>query len=241
MTTWQEDYYSRFYLARPGYVEGTLEFYRLCSEYCPPNSRILEIGAGPSNRTSRFLATIGSVHGIDPDPDVLTNDALESATVMTSNGFPVGDTSFDCCVSDYVVEHVGNGSAHLKEVARVLRAGGVYVFRTVNRFHYVALIASVTPHRIHTLVANRARALPEDSHDPYPTAYAMNTLRAIESAASGAGLTIERIDWTEKEPAYGKFSRVAFLVMLLYERLVNSSSRFAWLRANLYVVLRKPN
>jgi SAM-dependent methyltransferase len=237
--SWQDRYYSRFYYEKPGYIEGTLEFYNLCTEYCVPNANILEIGAGPSNRTSRFLATLGTVHGIDPDPDVRTNDALQSATVMHGDAFPVADSSFDCCVSDYVIEHIGDGTAHLREVARALRPGGVYVFRTVNRFYYAALIASVTPHRFHTLVANRARALPEGTHDPYPTLYAMNTVKAITRAADMAGLTIERIERVEKEPPYGKFSRVAFLIMLAYERLVNSSARFAGLRANFFVVLRK--
>jgi 2-polyprenyl-3-methyl-5-hydroxy-6-metoxy-1,4-benzoquinol methylase len=171
----------------------------------------------------------------------MRNDALESGSVMEGDRFPVGDGAFDCCVSDYVVEHVTNGAAHLREVHRVLRPGGAYVFRTVNRFHYVALIAAATPHRFHTLVANRARRLPRGTHDPYPTVYAMNTLSAIERASENAGLTIDVIEWSEKEPAYGRFSRLAFFPMLFYERLVNSSTRLARLRANLYVVLRKPS
>jgi len=237
--SWQDRYFSHFYHDKPNYVDGTAEFYDLIATYCSPGSQILEIGAGPSNRTSRFLASLGTVHGIDPDPDVLTNDALESAAVMVGDRFPVDDGAFDCCVADYVVEHVPSGDHHLCEVHRVLRPGGSYVFRTVNRFHYVALIAAATPHRFHTLVANRARRLPKGTHDPYPTVYALNTLRAISRAAKRAGLTIEVVEYSEKEPAYGKFARLAFFPMLLYERLVNSTPLLGWLRANLYVVLKK--
>lgn len=237
---WQERYFSRFYYGKPGYTEGTEEFYRICERYIARRSRILEIGAGASNRTSRFLATIGEVHGLDPDPDVETNDALTSATVLHGNRFPIPDGSFDSCVSDYVVEHVKDGTRHLKDVARVLVPGGVYVFRTVNRFHYVGLIASATPHRFHTLVANRARRLPAGAHDPYPTVYAMNTTQAIRRAAKMARLDVERIDYVEKEPSYGKFSRIAFLSMMAYERLVNAHSALAGMRANFFVVLRKP-
>ena len=238
--TWHEQYYSRFYHNRPGYVEGTVEFHAICAQYCQPGSRILEIGAGPSNRTSQFLATLGEVHGIDPDPDVMTNDALQSAAVMGGDGFPVADESFDCCVSNYVVEHVPDGAAHLKEVARVLRPGGVYIFRTVNGLHYLAVAAKMTPHWFHELVANRARGLAKTAHDPYPTVYAMNTSVAISRATRAAGLKLERIEWSEKEPPYAHFSRIAFLGMMLYERLVNSSSVFAGMRSNMFVVLRKP-
>jgi len=241
MTDWRERFYAHFYLNRPGYSEGTVEFHNLCAAECAAGSSILEIGAGPSNRTSRFLSMLGKLYGIDPDPAVLTNDALASASIMEQDSFPVPDSSFDCCVSDYVVEHVGNGSDHLLEVARVLKPGGAYVFRTVNRLHYVALIASITPHSFHTRVANRARALPKEAHDPYPTRYAMNTESAIRKAAKRANLKVERVIHVEKEPAYGRFSRVAFLLLTAYERMVNSAAFFAPLRANLFVVLRKPS
>jgi len=237
---WQEKYYSRFYYNKAGYVGGTEEFFELCERCVPRGSRILEIGAGPSNRTSRFLATIGEVHGLDPDPDVRSNEAIKSATVLQGSHFPLADGSFDSCVSDYVVEHVASGADHLRNVERVLVPGGVYVFRTVNRMHYVGLLASVTPHRFHKLVANRARRLPAGAHDPYPTAYAMNTKAAIRKAAAAARLEVESIRLVEKEPSYGRFSRVAFLAMMVYERVVNAHSAFANFRANLFVVLRKP-
>ncbi|HJP58678.1 MAG TPA: class I SAM-dependent methyltransferase [Gemmatimonadaceae bacterium] len=238
-STWQSRYYARFYHAKPGYVEGTTEFHALIKENCHRGWRILEIGSGPTNRTSRFLATLGEVHGIDPDPDVMANDALKSASIMSEERFPVASESFDCCVSNYVVEHVPDGMAHLEEVARVLKPGGVYVFRTVNGFHYLALVAKLTPHWFHRLVANRARGLAETAHDPYPTVYAMNSSRAITRAARAARLEVERIVWSEKEPPYAHFSRIAFLAMMLYERVVNSTGLFAGLRSNMFVVLRK--
>lgn len=236
---WHERYTDRFYYLRPGFKGGTEEFHDLCSAYIARGSKILEIGAGPSNPTSRFLATLGELHGVDPDPEVTTNDALQKSSVMNDAKLPVPDGFFDCCVSDYVVEHVKDGPSHLHEVARVLRPGGVYLFRTVNRFHYVALVASMTPYRLHAMIANRARALPKDAHDPYPTVYALNTRRAIARSAARAQLRVERVEWLEKEPYYGKFSRIAFFTMMFYERIVNSFGVFAPLRSNMLVVLRK--
>ena len=231
---------ARLYTNRPGWVDGTLHFHRLCKSAIHRGDKILEIGAGPSNATSRFLATFAEVHGLDPDPDVRTNDALKTATVLQSERYPFDDASFDACVSDYVVEHVPGGEAHLREVARVLRPGGVYVFRTVNRLHYVALIARLTPHWFHVLVANRARGNPEGTHDPYPTLYAMNTSRAVRRDARKAGLVVDKVEFVEKEPAYARFSILAFVILAAYERILNSTSVFGPLRANLFVVLRRP-
>lgn len=231
----------RLYYGSPGWVEGTVEFHHLCRSVIRNGNKVLEIGAGPSNSTSRFLAGFAQVHGLDPDPDVRTNDALASAAVLEGERYPFPDASFDDCVSDYVIEHVPNGTRHLSEVARVLRPGGAYLFRTVNSRYYVALISRFTPQWFHVLVANRARANPEGTHEPYPTVYAMNTGAAVRRAAAAVGLDVERIQYVEKEPAYARFSAIVFLIFSGYERVLNSTDLLAPLRANLFVVLRKPS
>jgi len=235
---WRDKYDQRFYSTDRGWVDGTREFHTLCARVITPHSRILEIGAGPSNATSRFLATLGTVTGLDPDPDVLSNDALAEATVLRGNRFPFEDRTFDACVSNYVVEHLGNPRDHLVEVRRVLKPGGAYVFRTPNLFHYVAVGARLTPHWVHLALSNRMRGLARTVHEPYPTKYRMNSSKSITLAASAAGFEVELIRYVEKEPTYGRFAKPIYLVLMLYERIVNSSPLFAGVRANLFVVLR---
>jgi SAM-dependent methyltransferase len=229
----------RFYNRSRGWVDGTTRFWRLCDEFIPLGARILEIGSGPSNATSRYLAKRGEVHGLDPDPVVHTNDALTSANLLEGTRFPFPDASFDACVSNYVVEHVPDPLSHLQEVRRVLRPGGTYVLRTPNLLHYVAVVARLTPHWFHELVANRLRQLPDESHDPYPTVYAMNSRRALLRWARAAGFDVTRVDMIEAEPSYGMASRALFIPFMLYERLVNSTELAAGLRANIFAALRK--
>jgi len=241
--TWQSRYLARFYSPPSEKWDGTRKYYQLCARALASvehdTRQILEVGAGPSNQSSRYLATLGTVTGLDPDPLVLTNDALTHSIVLKGQLYPFPDASFDIAVSDYVVEHLRDPLTHLSELYRVLKVGGAYIFRTPNRFHYVPLVASLTPHWFHEAVANRARRLPPRAHSPYPTVYAMNTARSIRRLAKSAGFTVEAIDYIEGEPWYGMFSRLAFLAMMGYERLVNSREVFAPARANLFVVLRK--
>ncbi len=236
---WQERYLERFYPTVSGYLDGMTEFHRLCATVIPADSNILEIGSGPSNPTSRFLTSRGKLTGVDVDPAVHTNDALDTAFVLSDDRYPVEDDSFDACVSDYVVEHLTDPARHLHEVRRVLRPNGVYVFRTPNRFHYVTVAAWLTPHWFHELVANRLRNLPAGSHDPYPTLYRLNSRSSIERTAAETSLQVETLRLIEKDPWYGRSSRVLFLTFMLYERLVNSHQLFAPFRANLLGVLRK--
>jgi SAM-dependent methyltransferase len=236
--TWQEHYLERFYNPARGFVNGTKEFHALCATAGRGAAEILEIGAGPSNPTSRFLATLGRLQGLDVDPDALDNDALASAETLVGSRFPYPDGTFDLCVSNYVGEHIRDPQEHLREVHRVLRPNGAYVFRTPNRYHYVAAIASLTPHWFHERTANALRKLPQDSHAPYPSFYRMNSRRAIRDLASATGFEIETMRLVEKEPSYGMASRAMFLAFTAYERAVNATELLANARANLFVVLR---
>jgi SAM-dependent methyltransferase len=241
METWQQRLTRRFYLDQPGWINGTEEFWQLCKKTIPAGSKILEIGAGPDNRTSRFLATLGELHGIDPSPEVRENTSLASATLLAGDRYPFDDSSFDACVSDYVVEHIPNPKAHLDEVKRILKPGAPYLFRTPNRLHYVFLVASATPHWFHMLLANRLRNMPDQAHDPYPTIYKMNSRSAVEQLARESGLSAELISLIEKEPSYGMAAQPLFFAFMAYERLVNSSEALAPFRAQILGVLRRPS
>jgi SAM-dependent methyltransferase len=240
MNSWQQRYLRKFYSPERGWVDGTTEFHELCRSAIPEGGRILEIGAGPSNRTSRFLASLGELHGVDIDPDAQGNESLVSSHVIRDDRYPVPDASFDVCVSNYVAEHVEQPGDHLREVQRVLKPGGAYVLRTPNALHYVALVSKHTPFWFHKLAANRLRGLGPDRHDPYPTVYAMNTPDRLATLASEVGLQVESLRLVEKEPSYGMSSRALFLAFVAYERLANSTERAGFLRANMFAVLRKP-
>ena len=237
--TWQQAWTSRFYRSRPGWTDGTVEFFSLCRINLPRGGRILEVGAGPTNATSEFLASLGEVHGVDVSPEVHGNRHLASASLIERGRYPFPDASFDGVVSNYVVEHVEDPRSHLSEIARILRPGGRYVFRTPNLFHYVAIVSRLTSHGAHKLIANRLRDLPADSHEPWPTVYAMNTPTAVERHALSAGFAVESLALIEKEPSYGMYARPLFLAFMAYERIVNATDRLAWLRSNMFVVLRK--
>jgi ubiquinone/menaquinone biosynthesis C-methylase UbiE len=155
--TWQESWTRRFYRSRPGWLDGTAEFHSLCRSCAPPSARILEVGAGPTNATSAFLATLGAVHGVDVSDEVRGNVHLASSALVERGRYPFPDASFDLVVSNYVVEHVDDARLHLAEIERVLVSGGTLRFPYAEppalRSHR---LARFTAHGTHKLLANRS-------------------------------------------------------------------------------------
>lgn len=231
--------FERYYYAHPRFLNGTSEFHDLVASFARRDCRILEIGAGPSNKTSRFLASLGPLTGIDPSDEVLANDALVAARVSSGSVLPFPDRAFNLCVSNFVLEHVEDPQTHFREIARVLAPGGIYCFRTPNLWHYVAFVSRVLPHSFHLKYANRLRNREAGAHDPYPTFYRSNTRKAIKYLARKARLEIVELRMIEKEPSYAKSSALLFWPLLCYERAVNSHPMFQGLRANILGVLVK--
>jgi SAM-dependent methyltransferase len=238
---WRKQYMERWYSRDRGWIDGTTRFHGICRQAVDPetNPTLLEIGAGPSNVSSAFFSTLGTLVGVDLDPAVKLNDALARSEVVDTEALPFDEATFDACFSNWVLEHLQDPTAHLTEVARVLKPGGHYVARTPNRFHYVTLVAAATPHSFHKLVANRLRALPGKAHEPWPTYYRMNSERAVRKAAASSGLRICAIHMLESEPSYGFAARPLFLLFMGYERFVNFTPRLSRLRHTMIIDLGK--
>lgn len=232
----------KYYRSRPDWKNGTAEFHDMITQLLKSRrGDVLELGPGPSNPTSRKLASFARrLDGLDIDERACTNDALNEAFIYSGNEFPMEAGRYDVIVADYVMEHVEHPGIMMREVARVLRPGGAFAFRTPNSLHYVTLISRFTPHALHLLTANPARQRGKDAVDPYPTFYRFNSLSTVRRHAHSSSLIITELRLVEKEPSYLRFSRLAFRAGVLYERMVNASSLLAGMRANIFGVLHKP-
>jgi SAM-dependent methyltransferase len=231
--------FDRHYFSKTTFVRGTEVFHQICQSHYSGGGCILEIGAGPANVTSAFLAGIGNVTGLDVSAEVRNNPNLAEAYVYDGLTMPFPDRSFELCVSNYVLEHIVDPEHHFEEVSRILKPGGFYCFRTPNRWHYVAMVSSLLPHSMHVRLANRLRGLDEDAHDPWPTVYRANTRASLQRLAGTNRLLIEELRMIEAEPSYGASHALLFYPMMAYERLVNSSEFFSGLRVNILGTFRK--
>lgn len=238
---WQQRYLDRYYRHRPGWVDGTTQFHALIAANLPPAAEVLELGPGPANNTSNFLASkYQAVDGLDVDPDAAMNPALRTCHLLTGTAWPLSDAGYDAVVANYVLEHVADPAAMAAEAFRVLRPGGTFIFRAPNLYHYVTGFSRLTPHWVHEKLANRLRKLPADAHDPYPTFYRVNTARTVRRVFARAGFQEKVLEPIEKDPSYGMANKLLFFAFMGYERVVNSTHLLGGFRSNLLGVFVKP-
>ena len=206
--------------------------------YLRPESVVLDLGAGAGIIAQMdFRGRAAQIHGVDLDPRVVDNPMLTEGRIANANEIPYESDRFDVVFSDNVLEHLDEPEAVFREVARVLKPGGVFLFKTPNKRHYMPTIARLTPHGFHQYV-NRRRGRAEV--DTFPTRYRANTRPNIVRLADKSGLSVERIELIEGRPEYLRMTWPTYLLGVVYERLVNSTELLATFRILLIGALRKP-
>ena len=161
--------------------------------------------------------------GLDPDPAVRGNPFCNAVLMGDVSVLPFADASFDLIHCRWVLEHLSEPRTTFREFARVLKPGGRLLAVTPNLFHYATLGARLTPFAFH-------RWWQRGAYDPFPTFYRANSPRAIRRLCRDAGLLLESVDLIEGPPQYLMRNLPAFLLGVLYERLVNSTPALAGLR-----------
>src|SRR4051812_23986471 len=111
---------------------------------------LLDLGAGAGIVPQmKFRGQVARACGVDSDERVTRNPFLDEGRVGNGEALPYPDDTFDVVIADNVVEHLTHPAVVFSEVARTLKPGGLFLFKTPNKRHYVATMARLTPHRFH--------------------------------------------------------------------------------------------
>tara|TARA_R110002096_G_scaffold331334_1_gene525407 strand:+ start:44 stop:760 length:717 start_codon:yes stop_codon:yes gene_type:complete len=200
---------------------------------------VLDIGAGAGIvEEMNFRGLVARMCGVDLDPRVQNNPMLDEGKVSDTGEIPYPDATFDVAFADNVMEHLANPEAVFREAHRVLRPGGVLLFKTPNKTHYMPLIARLTPHKFHQYI-NKLRGRAEV--DTFQTLYRANSVLQVRRLARVTGFQTADCERVEGRPEYMRMFFLSYLLGALYERLVNLTDLFAPLRILLMVKLQKPH
>jgi SAM-dependent methyltransferase len=209
-------------------VDGTIAFYIRVQSLVESSSVVLDVGCGRGacmddpvrvRRELRvFKGKCKRVVGIDIDPRAGENPFVDEFRLIEGDRWPVEDGSVDVCISDSVLEHIGDPERFFAECGRVIRPGGYLCIRTMNSLNYIALFARLIPARFHKAVLRKALCGHRKEEDGFPTMYRCNTKRGICRMLDQHGFE-HCVYGYEAEPYHLSFSHVSYLCGVLHQRL----------------------
>lgn len=203
-----------------------------------PDHTLLDIGAGAGIiKSMNFKDFAGKVVGLDPDPRVKDNPYLDEGYIGFGEHLPFDDNTFDIVIMDNVAEHLANPRKVFSEIFRVTKPGGVLLFKTPNRFHYMPLVAMLTPVAFHRYF-NKLRG--RQAEDTFPTQYKANSKGQVNKLAEIVGFMSPRFRFIEGRPEYLRMNFILYSIGLAYERITNLHDIFERFRVLMICELVKP-
>ena len=129
--------------------------------------RVLDLGCAGGFMAEALDERGAEVTGIDPAEEAIVVARAHaeqtgrkiSYDVGVGEDLPYPDHGFDAVVCVDVLEHVQDLQQVIREIARVLRPGGLFLFDTINR-NPLSRLATIT------VAEDILRLLPRGTHDP---------------------------------------------------------------------------
>jgi SAM-dependent methyltransferase len=205
----------------------------------------LDVGCGhqllPPWRAAAEAELLGSVErvvGIDYDLDSLRRHAnIRNVCRADVGALPFADESFDLVTANMVVEHLDAPEKQFREVRRVLRPGGAFLFHTPNELSYPVRVSKLLPDGVKKTLARVLEGRAEE--DVFPTHYRANREEVIRRVAASAGLEVGSVNYIGTLPTFAAFPPVAAAELLLLRQLMRRPSLEKY-RQTLICVLRRP-
>lgn len=205
----------------------------------PKEGRVLDLGCGANTALAPFRSSTREVWGADLHEHPRMQHTRWFRQLSSSGAIPFENSSIDVIAASWVLEHLTEPPAFLREIERVLKPGGVLIAHTINARHYVALLRrllGVLPHRFNQWLVKVLYGRPE--FDTYPAYYRLNTPHSLLRHCASSGLVLEDFR-TYADPFYFQFSKpllnAAVALDWLLEKMLPGSGRIY-----LTAIIRKP-
>lgn len=186
-----QEFYRRWFPNETHHVAG---LYEEIDRALPVAGKLLDLGCGANHHLAQFRVLGREVWGADFErhPELQHEEWFRRLGPDAS--IPFGDAAFDMVMTNMVLEHVGDSALFFREVARVLKPGGVFVGHTISGLHYVTWVRrliALLPHAWNQTLVKKLYL--RECHDTFPTHYGLNTPEQLARAAQPFGLALVRV------------------------------------------------
>jgi SAM-dependent methyltransferase len=217
----QNAYRERYRAIRPGWKSSGDQLEAMVRSHVTRESRVLDLGCGRGGVVELIWQDVKLAAGLDPDASSLSEHRASGMPILrgVGEGMPFVDESFDLIVCLWVLEHLRDPLVALREVGRVLRPGGHFVFVTPNMRNPLMLanrIGKALPGLQRRLVP---RFYGREEADTFRVQYRANTVGAIREQAAAAGLQVYDLR-VVPDPTYLALNSFMFRASVLSERVM---------------------
>ena len=217
----QNAYRERYRAIRPEWRSSGDQLEAIVRSHLTADSAVLDLGCGRGGVVELIWRDVKLAAGLDPDVRSLNEHRAQGLPLVRGVGerLPFVDGSFDLIVCLWVLEHMKEPADAFREVRRVLRPRGHFVFVTPNM-------------RNPLMIANRiGKALPDvqrrlvprvygrDEADTFRVQYRVNTVEAVRVHAEAAGLGVHDLR-VIADPTYLAMNSFMFSASLMSERVM---------------------
>ena len=219
--TVQNAYRERYRAIRPGWSSSGDQLEAIVRSHVTSSSRVLDLGCGRGGVVELLWRDVELAAGLDPDVPSLSEHRAPGMPTVRGVGehIPFAAESFDLVVCVWVLEHLKDPAQALREVRRVLRSGGHFVFVTPNMRNPMMLanrIGKALPSLQRRLVP---RVYGRVEADTFPVQYRANTVAAIRTLAREAGLDVFDLR-VVPDPTYLAVNSFMFRASVMSERVM---------------------
>jgi ubiquinone/menaquinone biosynthesis C-methylase UbiE len=182
----------------------------------------------------KLAAIPAQLVGFDYDlPSVQNHPHISLKVQGDASYMPFKDQCFSLVTANMVVEHFDNPDLQFKEIHRVLKQGGQFIFHTPNTTGYTTILSRMVPEFVKPLLIKYLQG--REEHDVFDTHYLANSPEAVGKIADQYGFSVKKISFIASS---AQFIMLPFLLPfeLLFIRL-SLTKPFRFLRPNILVTL----
>jgi SAM-dependent methyltransferase len=239
----QNEFRERYRLAYPAWHPATEVYADLVGHYFQPGIRVLDLGCGRGGLVEQLNHPLDRVAGVDADWRSLREHRLETLprTAAVASALPFRAASFELVFSSWLLEHLADPARTLREIGRVLRPEGVFIFITPNKRHPLTILNQLAG-RLGRVDLRRPGAVSEwlqrtgwqsqlverlygrAAADTFPTWYRANSLSDLQRLGKESGLTLARLEFIS-DPSYLAFTEAIFRLTCRIEQQLPTERR----------------
>lgn len=136
----------------PNFKTGGYFFRKYLKNYINNDSIVLDAGCGNNGIIAEFKSIPKLIIGIDVDKKLLAENQIVNKKITANlENIPLDSNSVDIVISEFVIEHLYNPDIVIKEISRILKPEGVFIFITPNIINPIITLSKILPQTFHSL------------------------------------------------------------------------------------------